>query len=172
MNISVTDFYNKVQAGDFEHWVDVRTTAEFNSERADCMLMKNHPLSEIETLNLPKDSEIYLSCHTGARSSKAQKRLQELGYTRVINIEGGLLAWRAAKLPLAETKVEIPIMRQVQLAMSVLILIGTLGSLYLNPAFIWLAVFVGLGAGVAGISGWCGMAHILGVMPWNKTGCA
>lgn len=168
MNITTAEFNKKVQKGEFDHWVDVRSNAEFHSERADCVEIKNHPLSDIDSLNLPKDAEIYVSCRSGARSAKAQKRLVELGFTNVINIEGGYMAWHAAGLPTTKTDGQFPIMRQVQIVAGSLILLGSLGSLYLTPDLIWLAVFVGAGLTFAGLSGWCGMALMLGVMPWNK----
>ncbi|MDQ6988832.1 MAG: rhodanese-like domain-containing protein [Mariprofundaceae bacterium] len=168
MMINVHDFYQKVQKGEFEHWLDVRSAAEFHSERADCTLTKNHPLDKLDSLDLAKDAEIYVSCRTGARSAKAQKRLQELGFSHVINIEGGYLAWQAAGLPTTKTKGQFPIMRQVQMVAGALILLGSLGSLYITPDLIWLAAFVGAGLTFAGASGWCGMALMLGAMPWNK----
>jgi hypothetical protein len=34
--------------------------------------------------------------------------------------------------------------------------------------WIWLSGFVGAGLVFAGISGWCGMARRLAVLPWNR----
>jgi len=47
-------------------------------------------------------------------------------------------------------------------------LLGALGSLYIAPALIWLAVFVGAGLTFAGLTGTCGMAILIARMPWNK----
>jgi len=149
--------------------VDVRSAAEFHSERFDVSPLLNHPLDRIDNLDLAKDAEIYLSCRSGNRSGQAQARLQALGFSHVINVEGGFLAWHAAGLPETKTKGQFPIMRQVQIAAGSLVLLGALGSLFLTPALIWLAVFVGAGLTFAGLSGWCGMALLLGAMPWNKT---
>ena len=41
-------------------------------------------------------------------------------------------------------------------------------SLWVAPAFIALSGFVGAGLMFAGISGWCGMAKLLALMPWNR----
>jgi rhodanese-related sulfurtransferase len=99
MEITIQDFYQKVQSGDFDHWVDVRTPAEFAALRADSEHVKNHPLDQIHTLDLPKDADIYLSCRSGARSGQAQKILMQKGYKHVTNVLGGMMAWEAAGYP-------------------------------------------------------------------------
>ncbi len=168
MHINVNKLYQKLQAGEVQHLVDVRSGAEFHSERFDVEPLLNHPLDQIDSLALSKDAEIYLTCRSGNRSGKAQARLQQLGFKQVINVEGGYLAWSAAGLPNTKTKGQFPIMRQVQIVTGSLILLGSLGSVYVNADLIWLAAFVGAGLTFAGLSGWCGMALMVGAMPWNK----
>ena len=50
----------------------------------------------------------------------------------------------------------------------VLILTGLLLGWLVAPAFVALTVFVGLGLTFAGLSGFCGMARLLALMPWNR----
>ncbi|MDQ6962807.1 MAG: DUF2892 domain-containing protein [Mariprofundaceae bacterium] len=168
MQVSIQAFHKKLMKGEINHWIDVRSVAEFKSERADCAITVNHPLDQINTLNLPKSATIYLSCRSGVRSSKAQKALRNRGFNDVINIDGGYLAWQQANYPVTKTQGQFPIMRQVQIIAGLLILIGSLGSIFLIPELIWLAVFVGAGLSFAGLSGWCGMTTVLSIMPWNK----
>jgi rhodanese-related sulfurtransferase len=99
MEITTQDFYQKVQSGDFDHWIDVRTTEEFAAQRADSEHVKHHPLDQIHTLDLPKDANIYLSCRSGARSGQAQQFLKQQGYEKVTNVLGGIMAWEAAGYP-------------------------------------------------------------------------
>ena len=62
----------------------------------------------------------------------------------------------------------LPLMRQVQIAAGSLVLLGLgLGS-WVAPAWILLSWFVGAGQVFAGISGFCGMARLLALMPWNR----
>ena len=42
-------------------------------------------------------------------------------------------------------------------------------GLLVHPAFWGLSAFVGAGLFVAGATGFCGMARLLAVMPWNRT---
>jgi len=42
---------------------------------------------------LPRDRDILIHCKSGGRSAKAAADLAALGFTRLFNLEGGLLAW-------------------------------------------------------------------------------
>jgi rhodanese-related sulfurtransferase len=59
-------------------------------------------------------------------------------------------------------------MRQVQIAAGSLVLLGLILSQLVAPAWILLTWFVGAGLTFAGISGFCGMARLLALMPWNR----
>jgi len=58
------------------------------------------PYNEIEkhTDQLPqdKDAKIVLYCRSGPMSAAASKTLVEMGYTNVIDVQGGMNAWKAA----------------------------------------------------------------------------
>jgi hypothetical protein len=41
-----------------------------------------------------------------------------------------------------------------------------------QPAFLGLSAFVGAGLVFAGTTGWCGMAKLLAMMPWNRRAAA
>jgi NitT/TauT family transport system permease protein len=53
-------------------------------------------------------------------------------------------------------------------ALTLLVLTGVLLSIFVAPLWIALAGFVGAGLSFAGMTGWCGMAQLLGMMPWNR----
>ena len=59
-------------------------------------------------------------------------------------------------------------MRQVQITAGGLVLLGIALGVWVAPAFLALSAFVGAGLVFAGTSGWCGMAKLLGLMPWNR----
>ena len=46
-----------------------------------------------------KDTEIVVYCRSGARSAWGTGLLQQLGYTNVVNMAGGILEWQADGLP-------------------------------------------------------------------------
>jgi rhodanese-related sulfurtransferase len=42
---------------------------------------------------VPKDQQVILYCHSGARSYHACQYLMQQGYENVINLRGGILDW-------------------------------------------------------------------------------
>ena len=46
--------------------------------------------------DLPKESDVVLYCEKGIRSVLAIQRLETFGYTNLINLSGGMKAWREA----------------------------------------------------------------------------
>ena len=71
--------------------IDVRTPGEFR--RGHIKNAKNVPLNEIGHFTPITDKKVYIICHFGARSKLAAKKLKKKGYD-VINIQGGMHAWR------------------------------------------------------------------------------
>lgn len=59
-------------------------------------------------------------------------------------------------------------MRQVQIAAGLLILCGVVLGYSVSSGFFLLSGFVGAGLLFAGVTGFCGMARLLKVMPWNR----
>lgn len=76
---------------DGECIIDIREKNEYTEGHLKGV--PNIPLSELrERVNeVPKDRTVYLQCRSGQRSYNACLLLQNLGYTNVINITGGIL---------------------------------------------------------------------------------
>ena len=49
--------------------------------------------------DLPKDRPLMFICHSGVRSGRVAAYLAAQGFGDVANVEGGMLAWKAARLP-------------------------------------------------------------------------
>ena len=73
--------------------LDVRTPAEVAKGLASEAAV-NVPLQELpqRLSEVPKDKDLLVYCRSGKRSMAASKFLVENGYTRVFNVEGGILA--------------------------------------------------------------------------------
>ena len=56
----------------------------------------------------------------------------------------------------------------MQIVAGTLVLIGALLGWLVSPYFFGVSAFVGAGLTFAGISGFCGMARLLGYLPWNR----
>lgn len=77
--------------------LDVRTPQEFNAGHLQGAQNIDWLSGEFDALVKPlkRDETVYVYCKMGGRSAKAQARLKELGFTNVINLEGGYDAWSA-----------------------------------------------------------------------------
>jgi rhodanese-related sulfurtransferase len=73
--------------------LDVREPAE--REVAKIGHDANIPLGELSQryVELPKDKPIVVYCRSGRRSARAVELLQEKGFTKVKNLDGGINAW-------------------------------------------------------------------------------
>jgi len=80
---------------------DVRTLAEFSSGHLPHAMQADFAREEefnerIQYLN--KEQPVYVYCLSGPRSSAAAKKMREQGFTNVVELEGGLAAWKNAGL--------------------------------------------------------------------------
>ena len=108
-------------------------------------------------------------CQGGRRTADNADRLRTCGVPEAYILEGGISGWKAAGYPTSIDRTKpIELQRQVQITAGLLILTGMLLAWLVSPLFLGLSAFVGTGLVFAGISGWCGMARVLGVMPWNR----
>ena len=73
--------------------LDVREPWEFEACRIDgsqSMPMRSVPARYPE---LKRDEDIVMICHHGARSFQAGMFLEQMGFTSIINLQGGVAAW-------------------------------------------------------------------------------
>jgi rhodanese-related sulfurtransferase len=112
---------------------------------------------------------VILYCRSGARTAANAARLAGAVHGEAAILECGLEAWMQAGLPTeVDRRRPIEVMRQVQIAAGSLVLLGTLLGALVSPWFLLLSGFVGSGLVLAGITGWCGMARLLALAPWNR----
>lgn len=145
--------------------VDIRDPDEYARAHIPCA--RNLPLAQIGRIDgVP---EVIFHCRSGMRTAANAAALAAATDAPVYLLEGGIDAWRKAGLDCAvDRKQPLEIMRQVQIAAGLMVLAGVLLGFALDPLWFGLAAFVGAGLTVAGITGWCGMARLLAVMPWNR----
>lgn len=149
--------------------IDIRGADEF--ARSHAQGAENHPLDTLRRGSGPLSGvePVVFLCRSGMRTSANSPRLAALREGEAYCLEGGLEAWRAAGLPVSEDRgAPLEIMRQVQIAAGLLVLAGVVLGLTVAPAWFGLSAFVGAGLTFAGATGWCGMANLLALMPWNR----
>ncbi len=84
--------------------LDVRDAAEFATGHLPNA--KNIPLADLDSrigeLDKLKSKSVVVVCQSGARASSAAAKLAKAGFADVVNLDGGVAAWKTAGLPLAK----------------------------------------------------------------------
>jgi len=89
--------------------IDIRELAEYQRGHIPGAMIIPRGLLEFEIIPAlerrstgepPADCDIVLYCGTGGRSSLAAKSLDAMGFRNVRSMDGGIVAWAEAKLPL------------------------------------------------------------------------
>lgn len=151
--------------------VDIRERDEHAREKIEGA--RHHALSILDRDHpaRPGDQVLIFHCKSGARTAQNAPRIASAmpaGIETYI-LEGGIDAWKKAGLPVTfDRTAPIPTIRQVQIVAGSLVLLGAILGATITPGFYLLSAFVGAGLVFAGVTGFCGMARVLEVMPWNR----
>ena len=150
--------------------IDIRDADEYAREHIpDAELVPLATLNGGATLNARAGERVIFHCQAGSRTQNNAIRLAAAAPAQVSLLAGGIQAWKAAGLLVVEDSSQpLPLMRQVQIAAGVLILLGVLLGYTVNGGFFLLSGAVGAGLTFAGVTGFCGMARLLAIMPWNR----
>lgn len=175
MKVQAKKVQQDLQSGKRVALIDVRTPVEHEEMHiAGSRLM---PLDQLDTAAVKATAagveQCVLICRSGKRAEQAFEKLRTAGCENLAILEGGVLGWESAGLPLERsTRNHLPLMRQVQLIIGLLALTGSLLALTVNKNFAVIPAILGAGLTLAGSTGWCGLAILLSKMPWNKVECA
>ena len=103
---TVAEVQARLARGEQFHFIDVREDHEFWIDHATGArhLGKGIIERDIETVIPDKQASIVLYCGGGYRSVLVADTLQQMGYTHVISMDGGIKAWRDAGFPLEKDK--------------------------------------------------------------------
>lgn len=90
--ITVQELKEKLDKGEDFQLIDVREDFEYETSNLGGQLI---PLGGIliEADKVSKDKPVVVMCRSGKRSAAAIMQLQQLGYTNLYNLQGGILAW-------------------------------------------------------------------------------
>ena len=94
--ITVEELKSRIDAGDKIHLIDVREPAEYTEYNLGGTLI---PLGKIMGMQLEeledlKNEELIIHCKAGSRSMQACMMLETAGFTNVVNVIGGAMAWK------------------------------------------------------------------------------
>jgi len=158
--------------------VDVRTSAEYEDAHIPgSKLLPLQSLKAEQVAPLAEQGTVYVLCRSGMRANQAMKKLSEANVPNLVHVEGGIMEWMNAGLPVERGERRVmPLDRQVLLAAGLINLVGIALGFLVHPGWFGLSAFVGCGLVLAGGANVCLMAMLLARMPWNQssgnTNCA
>jgi rhodanese-related sulfurtransferase len=95
-DITVSELKERIERGEKFNFLDVREEWEYEEDNlgADNIPLGElpHRLAELESM---KEEELVIHCRSGARSGNAKKFMETKGFTKVRNVLGGIMAYRA-----------------------------------------------------------------------------
>ena len=99
-DITPLEVQRRLTQGEQLYLLDVREREEYaEAHIADSVLIPLGQLSR-KLSSIPKDATIIAICRSGNRSGVAADLLRRAGYSNVLNLRGGIIAWARAGLPL------------------------------------------------------------------------
>ena len=150
---------------------DVRSSEDYAREHIPGA--QSTPLTDLK--NIPAEGvPIVFHCQAGLRTADNAARLSEASSgCEAYILGGGINAWKAAGLYVRTDRSQpIDIMRQVQIGAGSVVVVGVLLGYFVAQPWTLIALAMGAGLVFAGITGACGMAKVLALMPWNKRASA
>ena len=95
-DITGQELKERIAKGEKLNIIDVREQFEYDEFNIGAKLIPLGTLPDaMFEMNNLKDKEIIVHCKSGARSATAKAYLSQNGFTKVRNLLGGMLAWRA-----------------------------------------------------------------------------
>lgn len=96
------DFWAAYEANKGAQLIDVRTPEEIAEGKVKGAKMINYRAGDFEEQLelLDKDQPVFLYCRSGGRSGQAAALMERLGFQHIVDMEGGMMAWQNAGLPI------------------------------------------------------------------------
>jgi rhodanese-related sulfurtransferase len=93
--VTVQELKQKMDNNEDFQLIDVRETFEYETSNLNG---ENIPLGGIliEADKVSADKPVIVQCRSGKRSAAAIMQLEQLGFTNLYNLKGGILAWQEA----------------------------------------------------------------------------
>lgn len=86
--------------------IDVREAHEYSQGHIEGA--RHIPLGKLEErvfeLEAYKNAPVVVTCQSGTRSPQACRKLTQLGFTEVYEMQGGMVAWEEQKLPVTRKR--------------------------------------------------------------------
>lgn|GEM_PF-893933 len=103
--LSPTDFQSAFSSDTLVQLVDVRTPQEWELWHiggATNIDVQNESFTDNAASSLSKERPVAVYCRGGVRSVKAAEALYKAGFRNILNLDGGITAWREEGLPVTD----------------------------------------------------------------------
>lgn len=94
--------YRDAISADGAFVVNVHVPYDGEIEDTDAFVPFDDIAAHASELPVDKDAPLYIYCMSGRMSGEAIPDLQALGYTNIIDLKGGMAAWRVAGLEIVQ----------------------------------------------------------------------
>jgi rhodanese-related sulfurtransferase len=168
--------------------IDVATVSEVMEDRPDIRLIDVRTPAEFESVHIPGSYNVPLGtlsehrrdigdalsgpailvCRSGARARQAELVLRESGMDHLHVLDGGMVAWEANGNSIKRGTQKWGLERQVRGLAGMLILVGALAGLLVQPLLGLVAVAVGAGLSFSALTDSCAMGMLLSRLPYNR----
>ena len=90
--LSVKELESRIDAGEDVFILDVREPHEYPIANIGGKLIPQNDVPQ-RLAEIDRNREIVVHCRSGVRSQRIAEFLQQAGYSKVVNLAGGILAW-------------------------------------------------------------------------------
>lgn len=106
-SIAAVNFAEKIKSTSKAAIIDVRSPEEFAGQHIDNAVNIDWNGADFEGKigKFNKSKPIFVYCMSGGRSKKAAEKLVELGFTKIYELQGGIMKWNAAGLSVPSDKI-------------------------------------------------------------------
>jgi len=106
-SIAAVNFAEKIKTTSQAAIIDVRSPEEFACQHIDNAINIdwNGDNFEGKIGKYDKSKPIFVYCMSGGRSKKAAEKLSELGFSKIYELQGGIMKWNAAGLSVPSNKI-------------------------------------------------------------------
>jgi len=90
--LSVKELKRRIDAGEQVYILDVREPYEYQIAQIGGKLIPQNEVPQ-RLAEIDREREVIVQCHSGIRSQRVAEFLKQQGYSKVVNLAGGITAW-------------------------------------------------------------------------------
>lgn len=104
VNANPKEFYDLLAQEKDPQLLDIRTSWEYNRGFIEGSLNIDYSGSAFkeDLEKLEKNRPVFIYCAVGGRSAQAVSLFKSLGFTKVVDLKGGIVSWQRSGLPLVK----------------------------------------------------------------------